>query len=181
MDDIKPNSTVIIDSSVLIAIGGPENEKFQALAEYATQRDLVFHVPERVLEELDDSPPQYETQCARVRVAVEQGWMTTAPPLDYTISAVSVVMDAVQQRMAKRANSRNDVVEKTDTALAGLTMQLPTTDPEVTTVTILMADTAAETAMDDVFRARSLTDVVTTIDGRRLAAELAGGDDVRLL
>lgn len=145
MNEIDPDSTAIIDSSVLIAVGGPENEKFQALAEYATQQDLICQLPRRVLEELDESPPQYATQRTRVRAAVDQGWLTPAPALNYTNSDVAAVMDAVRARMAKRENSRDDVVEKTDTALAGLAVQLLTTDPAVTTVTILMADTAQKT------------------------------------
>lgn len=180
MNEIDPDSTVIIDSSVLIAVGGPENEKFQALAEHATQRDHVFQLPRRVLEELDESPPQYATQRTRVRAAIDQGWLTPAPTLDYTNSDVAAVMDAVRARMAKRANSHDDAVKKTDTALAGLAVQLLTTDQEVTTVTILMADVGAETAMRDVFRARSVADSITIIDGRRLAGELAD-TDIRLL
>lgn len=120
MNEIDPDSTAIIDSSVLIAIGGPENEKFQALAEYATQRDLVFQLPQRVLEEVDASPSTYKPQRSRVHTAVDQGWVAIAPSPDYTSSSVAAVMDAVRARMAQSANSRDDVVEKADTALAGL-------------------------------------------------------------
>lgn len=180
MNEIDPDSTVVIDSSVLIAIGGPENEKFQALAEYATQRDLVFQLPRRVLEEVDESPSTYEPQRTRIRAALDQGWMVTAPTPDYASSTVAAVMDSVRARMAQKADSRDDMVEKTDTALAGIAVHLLTTDPEVTIVTILMADTGAAAAMRDVFAARSYGDSISIVDGRRLAMELVG-DDVRLL
>jgi hypothetical protein len=181
MSEINPDSAVIIDASVLIAVGGPENEKFQALAEYATQRDLVLQLPRRVLGEVDESPSTYEPQRARVRAALDQGWMVIAPTPDYTSSTVAGVMDAVRARMADKADSRDDIVEKTDTALAGLAVHLLTTDPGVEIVTILMADTGAVAAMRDVFSARSYDDSISIVDGRRLAAELAGDDDMRLL
>lgn len=106
------------------------------------------------------------------------GLATLAAAIDYAVANYS---GEITQRMARRANSRDDIVEKTDTALAGLAVHLFTTDQEVSMVTILMADTGAAAAMRDVFAARSYDDSISIVDGRQLAIELVGDDDVRLL
>ncbi|WP_042662496.1 hypothetical protein [Haloferax sp. ATB1] len=59
---IPRESTAIIDSSVLFAMGGPSNEKYQAFERFVRQQDLTVTVPEQVAEELGESPGAYEYQ-----------------------------------------------------------------------------------------------------------------------
>ena len=39
--EIPPKSTAIIDSSVLFAMGGPDNEKYSAFEEFVAGRGLI--------------------------------------------------------------------------------------------------------------------------------------------
>jgi hypothetical protein len=54
--EIPRDSTAIIDSSVLFAMGGPSNEKYQAFERFVRQRNLTVTVPEQVAAELGESP-----------------------------------------------------------------------------------------------------------------------------
>ena len=54
--EIPPKSTAIIDSSVLFAMGGPDNEKYSAFEEFVTGRGLTVRMPEQVAEELGEGP-----------------------------------------------------------------------------------------------------------------------------
>nr|WP_233340518.1 hypothetical protein [Haloprofundus sp. MHR1] len=58
--DIPSDSTAIIDSSVLFAMGGPSNEKYQAFERFVRRQGITVTVPEQVAEELGESPDAYE-------------------------------------------------------------------------------------------------------------------------
>ena len=53
---IPNDSEAIIDSSVLFAMGGPSNEKYQAFERFVRQQNITVSVPEQVAEELGESP-----------------------------------------------------------------------------------------------------------------------------
>ena len=44
--DVPSKSTAIIDSSVLFAMGGPDNEKYRAFEQFVRRRGLTVNVPE---------------------------------------------------------------------------------------------------------------------------------------
>jgi len=50
MEELPEGSIAILDSSVRFAIGGPSNEKYQALERYVTRRDVTVRIPDRVAE-----------------------------------------------------------------------------------------------------------------------------------
>ena len=54
--EIPSDSTAIIDSRVLFAMGGPSNKKYQTFERFVRQRNLTVTVPEQVAAELDESP-----------------------------------------------------------------------------------------------------------------------------
>jgi hypothetical protein len=58
-NEIPQGSSAIIDSSVLFAMGGPDNEKYQAFQRFATKHDLTVYIPSQVAEELGEAPDAY--------------------------------------------------------------------------------------------------------------------------
>ena len=71
--ETPPKSTAIIDSSVLFAMGGPDNEKYSAFEEFVTGRGLTVRVPKQVAEELGEVPEAYAYQRERLQAAQNAG------------------------------------------------------------------------------------------------------------
>ncbi len=119
--DIPHESSVIIDSSVLFAIGAPDNEKYQAFQRFVTQRELSVYIPTHVAEELGEAPDAYTFHRERLRAAQEAGWLERAE-IDYKNPNVSEVIDRMRNRMVNLSadDVSEDEVEKTDTVLGGL-------------------------------------------------------------
>jgi len=168
---IPPKSTAIIDSSVLFAMGAPDNEKYRAFEEFVVNRGLRVQIPQQVAEELGESPEGYVYQRDRLRAAQEAGWLQSAR-IDFSKPRVSEVADKTRKRMV--ALSADDVtedeIEKTDTVLAGLAYQYATGGSSH--VSIFVSDRIAEQAIEDVLSAVSVGDTTTVIEGRSLLEEL---------
>ena len=83
--EIPSDSVAIIDSSVLFAMGGPSNDKYQALERFVRRQNISVKIPDQVAEELGESPAQYEYQRDRLRAAQDAGWLDRGK-IDFTIS-----------------------------------------------------------------------------------------------
>jgi len=174
-EDLQPGvpskSTAIIDSSVLFAMGGPDNEKYRAFEQFVTHRGLTVKVPEQVAEELGESPNTYAYQRDRLRAAQDAGWLERGR-IDFSKPRISDVVDTTRKRMA--ALSADDVtedeIEKTDTILAGLAYQYATSG--ATHVTVFVSDAVAEQAIEDALAAASVGDETAVIEGRVFINEL---------
>ncbi|ODR83284.1 hypothetical protein BG842_14010 [Haladaptatus sp. W1] len=90
--EIPSDSTAIIDSSVLFAMGGPSNEKYQAFERFVRQRNLTVTVPEQVAAELGESPDAYAYQRDRLRAAQDAGWLEPGR-IDFSTPRVPEVVD----------------------------------------------------------------------------------------
>jgi hypothetical protein len=75
--ELPRESTAIVDTSVLYAMGGPSNDKYQAFEEYVTRRDVAVRIGDHVAEELGEGPEAYRYQCDRLRSAQDAGWATS--------------------------------------------------------------------------------------------------------
>lgn len=168
---IPADSIAVIDTSVLFAMGGPENEKYHAFQRFATRTNLTVTVPEQVARELGESPDVYTYQRDRLRAAQEAGWLTSTQ-IDFTISGVPGVVDRTRQRMAKRsaADVSEDEIEKTDTILAGVAYQFATSD--FTHVTVFVSDRLAEDAIRDVLDSTSVGERTLVVEGRQFLDRL---------
>jgi len=51
----------------------PSNDKYQAVEEYVTRRDIAIRIPEHVAEEFGESPDAYRYQRDRLRSAQDAG------------------------------------------------------------------------------------------------------------
>lgn len=170
---IPRGSIAIIDSSVLIAMGRPDNEKYQSFERFVTNRDVKVFIPGYVAEELGESPDAYAYQRDRLRAAQDSGWLKSGR-IDFSVPGVSDVVDRTRTRMQKLSarDVTEDEIEKTDTILAGLAFQYANED--VTHVTVLVSDTIAEQAIKDVLNAVCVDERTAVIEGRSFLNGIVG-------
>ena len=169
--EIPSDSTAIIDSSVLFAMGGPSNEKYQAFERFVRQRNLTVTVPEQVATELGESPDAYAYQRDRLRAAQDAGWLEPGR-IDFSTPRVPEVVDKTRRRMVSLSadDVTEDEIEKTDTILAGLAYQFVVED--AAHVAVLVSDTIAEQAIRDVLVAVGVEDRTSVVEGRVLLNDL---------
>lgn len=168
--EIADGCVAIIDSSVLFAMGGPSNDKYQALERFVRRRNVSVKIPDHVAAELGESPSQYEYQRDRLRAAQDAGWLARGE-IDFTRSEVAVIVDKTRARMAKRsaADVSEDDIEKTDTVLAGLAYQYAMDNEDVA---VLVSDRLAQQAMTDVLGSTAVGERIVIIEGRELLTDL---------
>ena len=120
----------VADTGLFIACGRQQNNKYTALERYARQNDLRFVIPQRVYDELGGAPDRSTPGQTPINSAIDAGWVTVADEPDYTNSTVSQVMDDVQSFIARSSNRDEDQIEKADTALAAVAVELLQGDNE---------------------------------------------------
>lgn len=169
---IPRGAIAIIDSSVLFAMGGPSNPKYQAFDRFVTRRDVEVRIPDHVAEELGESPEAYAYQRDRLQSAHDAGWLRRGD-VDFSNPDVADVIDRTRTRMARLSadDVTEDQIEKTDTILAGLAYQYATTRSEG--VIVLVSDVLAERAIGDVLHAVGAN--VSVVEGRELLRDLTNG------
>ncbi len=169
-EEIPSDSIAIIDSSVLFAMGGPSNDKYQALERFVRRQNISVKIPDHVAEELGESPTQYEYQRDRLRAAQDAGWLDRGQ-IDFTISNVSTIVDKTRTRMAKLSASdvSEDDIEKTDTILAGLAYQYARENQDVS---VLVSDRLAQQAIADVLSSTTVSEYILVVEGRELLKDL---------
>jgi predicted nucleic acid-binding protein len=115
----------IADTGFFVALGNPSKERYQRVRTFARRNDLVFVVPERVYEELTsaDSSERLTAEPIPVDVAIDEGWVRVADPLEYTNPLVSKTMDDIQRYIASVDDRPEDEIERADPALGALTAQ----------------------------------------------------------
>ena len=169
--DLPKDSIAILDSSVLFAMGGPSNEKYQAFERYVTRRNISVRIPDQVAEELGESPAAYAYQRDRLRAAQDAGWLERGQ-IDFTNPVVSDVVDRTRKRMANLSadDVTEDEIEKTDTVLTGLAFQYAT--DTAMHVSVLVSDKIAEQAIGDVLSAMELNNTFSVVEGRTFLQSL---------
>jgi hypothetical protein len=169
--ELPRGSIAIVDTSVLYAMGGPSNDKYQAFEEYATRRDVAVRIPDHVAEELGESPEVYRYQRDRLRSAQDAGWLERAE-VDFTDSGVSDAIDRTRERIYSLSadDVTEDEVETTDAVLAGLAYQYATEQSRQ--IAVLVSDMLAEQAIADVLAAMEVNERTDVIEGRTFLHEL---------
>ena len=168
--EIPSDSIAIIDSSVLFAMGGPSNAKYQALERFVRRQNISVKIPDHVAEELGESPAQYEYQRDRLRAARDTGWLDRGE-IAFTSPNVSRIVEKTRTRMAKLAASdvSEDDIEKTDTILSGLAYQYAMENQDVS---VLVSDRLAQRAITDVLESTAVSEYIVVVEGRELLNEL---------
>lgn len=169
--EIPRDSIAILDSSVLIAMGDPSTEKYQAFERYVTKRNVSVRIPGHVAAELGESPDAYAYQRDRLRAAQEAGWLERAE-IEFSTPGVSEAIDRTRTRMVNLSadDVRDDEIEKTDTVLTGLAYQYAIGD--ASHVTVLVSDTIAEQAIEDVLVAMDVGERTAVLEGRTFLVTL---------
>jgi len=114
----------VADTGLFVACGRKQNSKYTALERFTRQNGLTFSVPQRVYDELGGAPDRSTPGQTPINSAIDAGWVTVAEEPDYTDSTVSKVMDDVRSFIARSSNRNEDQIEKTDTALAAVAIEL---------------------------------------------------------
>lgn len=163
--ELPRDSVAIVDTSVVFAMGGPSNEKYQAFESYVSRRNVAVRIPDHVAEELGESPDVYRYQRDRLRSARDAGWLDRAE-VDFTDPGVSDAIDRTRGRIYSLSaeDVTEDEIETTDAVLAGLAYQYASDQSR--DVAILVSDVLAERAIDDVLTALDLGARTTVIEGR---------------
>ena len=139
----------IADTGVFVRCGGPDNEKFQRLRRALRQADSALVIPQHIYEELGGDPVSEEYPSGNIPYSTgfEEGWIIVADQLDYTNPLISTVMDEARRFIANETNRDEDIIEKADTALVGLAVQLLDTS-NAETVVLLTTDKPAGRAAE---------------------------------
>jgi len=114
----------VADTGLFIVCGRQQNNKYTALERFARQNDLTFVIPQRVYDELGGAPDRSTPGQTPINSAIDAGWVTVADEVDYTNSTVSQVMDDVRSFIARSSTRNGDQIEKADTALAAVAVEL---------------------------------------------------------
>lgn len=128
---LDSDERTLVDSNFFVAIGNPDNEKFQRFCEIVTENEVVLSVPERVRRELSIHPTEQ-----RLTTALDEGWakIVSAPPL--TANEAVTAADQARRTIAEITGKDEHDVEKADTIFAGLAVQyLSLGDDRVTVLT----------------------------------------------
>ncbi|WP_122091141.1 hypothetical protein [Halalkalicoccus subterraneus] len=165
---IPPNSKAwVADSGLFIACGRQENTKYIALERFATHNQITFIIPQQVYEELTGAPAQSTPGQIPIDSAIASGWVTVAEDLDYTNSTVSTVLDRTRSYIANSSNRPEDQIERADTTLAGVAVQL-LLQGSASSVCLITTDIDAGQGTVTAIEAAGFTDQITLKDGFEL-------------
>lgn len=114
----------VADTGLFVACGRQQNNKYTALERFAQRNDLTFVIPQRVYDELGGAPDRSTPGQTPINSAIDAGWVTVSDEPDYTNSTVAKVMDDVRSFIARSSNRDEDQIEKADTALAAVAVEL---------------------------------------------------------
>lgn len=158
----------VADTGLFVALGQPTNRRFRTVRRTARREGIRFVVPVRVYEELTadtsaETPP--------IDAAVDDGWVTVAEPLDFSVPVVSRTMDGVQRHVANADNRRPDEVERADAALGALAAQYLATTTTAQ-VFVYTTDIAAGNAVERVLASEGYGDSVTFVNGFQFVDEV---------
>jgi hypothetical protein len=156
----------IADTGFFVALGKPSRERYQRVRTFAKHNEIVFVVPERIYGELtgtEDSEID-EAEVIPVDVAIDDGWVRVADPLEYTNPLVSKTMDGIQRYIANADERPADEIERADPALGGLAAQVLSSG-EATHAYIYTTDIAAGEGAETVLGSEGYGDSVTFVNG----------------
>jgi len=114
----------VADTGLFVACGRQQKNKYTALERFAQRNDLTFVIPQRVYDELGGAPDRSTPGQTPINSAIDAGWVTVSDEPDYTNSTVATVMDDVRSFIAGSSNRDEDQIEKADTALAAVAVEL---------------------------------------------------------
>jgi hypothetical protein len=164
-------AAVVADTGLFVACGRQQNNKYIALKRFARRNDLILLIPERVYEELGGAPTRSTPRQTPIESAIESGWVAVAEPPDYTNGTVASVMDDVRRRIASASNRPEDSIEKADTELVAVIVQLLESG-SAAFVSLITTDIDAGEATVATIEAHGFEAQVAFVDGFKLISKL---------
>ena len=163
----------IDDTGLFVAMGQPSNSRYEAVLRFTRRNDISFVLPERVYDELtvDDA----DIEAPPIDAAIDEGWATVAPPLEFSESIVSRAMDGVQRYIANADDRHADEIERADAALPALAAQ-DLSAGTATEVYIYTTEIVAGEGADTVLASEGYGDSVTFVNGFRFIEDLVTRD-----
>ncbi|MDG5762087.1 hypothetical protein QA600_22490 [Natronococcus sp. A-GB1] len=159
----------IVDTGLFVAMGQPSNTRYKAVQRFVRRNNITFVLPKRVYDEL--VAHESNAQMPPVDTAIEEGWITVAPPLEFSEPVVSRAMDGVQRYIANADDRPADEVERADAALAALAAQRLSAGAAAD-IYIYTTDIAAGEGAETILASEGYGDSVTFINGFRFIEDL---------
>lgn len=167
----EENTAWVADTGLFVACGRQQNNKYVAFRQFAQRREISFIIPRRVYEELGGAPDRSTPGQTPIDSAIDAGWVKIADELDYTNSTVASVMDDVRTFIAQTSNRDEDHVEKADTALAGVAVELLERG-ETSFITVVTTDSDAGEGVARVIETHGFDGQIELKDGFELIEEI---------
>lgn len=161
----------VADTGFFVACGRQESDKYAALERFVRRNGITFVIPQRVYEELGGAPARSTAGQTPTNAAIEDGWVRVADEPDYSDSAVSAVMDDVREFIAQSSNREPDQVEKADTALGAVAVEL--LGEGASEVCVVTTDLDAGRAVIDAVSRQGFEDRVRFENGFELVEEIS--------
>jgi hypothetical protein len=160
----------VADTGLFVACGRQQNNKYTALERFARQNDLTFVIPQRVYDELGGAPDRSTPGQTPINSAIDADWVTVADEPNYMDSTVSNVMDDVRSFIARSSDRDEDQIEKADTALAAVAVELLQGEKEL--VCIVSTDIDAGDGVVAALEANGFEDRAQFRDGFKFIDEI---------
>lgn len=169
---LPTGATVLVDTNVFFAIGGPSNAKHRRFRSAIRTAEASCRLPQRVVTELGGP----ETD--RIEAALSAGWVEIADPLDQTDGDVVAATDIARRTIASETGRPEHEIEKADTTLAGLAVQFARYRSEP--VVVVTNDIPARAGVEHAVTASGHGDDVDVCEVAKVIGDDAG-DPIRLL
>lgn len=156
----------IADTGFIVALGKPSKQRYQRAWTFAKRNEIVFVIPKRIYGELTGAEASKidEAKTIPVDVAIDDGWIRVADPLEYAKPVVSKTMDGIQRYIANADDRPADEIERADPALGALAAQ-ELSSGEATRAYIYTTDIAAGEGAETVLGSEGYGDSVTFVNG----------------
>jgi hypothetical protein len=168
----------IVDTGFLLALGTSSNDRYRRVRTFASRNNIVFVLPKRVYEELTDAGSSDSellgADAVPADVAIDEGWVRVADPLDYTNPLVSKTMDGIQRYIANADDRPADEIERADPALGALAAQTLSAGT-ATRAYIYTTDIVAGEGAQTVLESAGYGDSVTFVNGFAFIDDLLEG------
>jgi hypothetical protein len=149
---LPTGGTVVVDTNVFFAIGGPSNEKYRRFRDAIRAAETTCCLPRRVVGELGGP----ETD--RIEAALGEGWAEIVDAPDPTDGDAVAATDIARRTIATETDQAEHDVEKTDTILAGLAVQF--VQDHAIPVVVVTNDSPARSGIEHAVTAQGYDDTV---------------------
>jgi len=168
--EIPSDSIAIIDSSVLFAMGGPSNDKYQALERFVRRKNISVKIPTRSPKNWVRVQPNTSINVTDSVQHRMQGGLIEAKLISQTQMCLQLsTRHGLAWRNFQRLMSLRMILKKRIRSSRGLAYQCAMENQDVS---VLVSDRLAQQAMTDVLSATTVREYLFVVEGRELLTNL---------